>query len=134
MLHTQLNEALTSAKSLQTVAEIDALLFEIPTELLRFDELLEECVNSHNWKQAHGHLVSSLDVLQSYATRLAQTCDKFNFEEPTHNGSTPPDVLLKNEGEIDVEEIEMTEEFENSNLTKEKSRNKKRQKKMKGRP
>ena len=134
LLRTQLNEALTSAKSLQTVAEIDALLFEIPTELLRFDELLEECVNSHNWKQAHGHLVSSLDVLQSYATRLAQTCDKFHFEEPTNNGSTPPDVLLENEGEIDVEEIEMTEEFENSNLTKEKSRNKKRQKKMKGRP
>ena len=134
LLRTQLNEALDDAKSLQTVAEIDALLFEIPTELLRFDELLEECVNSHNWKQAHGHLVASLDVLQSYATRLAQTCAKVQFEEPTHNSGTPPDVLLENEGEIDVEEIEMTEEFENSNLTKEKSRSKKRQKKMKGRP
>ena len=75
LLRSKLEEALVRGRKLITAAEVDALVLQVTSDLRELDEQLEESTNSYNWKEAHGRLVSSLDLLQSLALRLTRTCE-----------------------------------------------------------
>ena len=130
-MRNELNEVIAYGKSFNAVAEIDSLMLQINTDLQEIDERLEEFVSTFNWREAYSCLCESLDIFQSCILRLTYTCDKARVTKPSKPVSF--DILMENEAEVvdEEEEIEMAETFESTTVSKEKSRNKKRQKKFK---
>ena len=134
----ELSQAMKEADNLQNIAVIDTFLHQCRTELRDNSQKLYTLTSQYNWREAHTHILYSSDRMTNMLMQLKQKCAQYqnalSVVVPDTTKEQPLEKAKVEQGEdIEIEEIQYTEELRNVQVKKKRSREIKHQRKDQGR-